>query len=72
MNRLRINATKVRDNSIINVTVYPPVVSNTLLDAVAISEPTITVKVMRAMLPEKYFIPKNEDVNADVIVGHAP
>ena len=66
------NATKVSDKSIANVAVYPPVASNTLFDAVAIREPTITVKVISAMLFEKFFIPKNEEVNAAVIVGHEP
>ena len=51
---------------------YPPVSSKTLVDAVAISEPPITVKVISAILVEKFFIPKNDDVNAAVIVGHAP
>lgn len=47
-------------------------ISSTLLDTVAMSEPAMTVKVMRAMLVEKYFMPKNEDVKAAVMVGHAP
>ena len=64
--------TKVRASSITKALVYPPVASSTLLDAVAIKEPTITVKVISAIFPEKYFMPKKEDVNAAVIVGHAP
>ena len=56
----------------INVLVYPPVTSRILLDAVAISEPPITVKVINAIFVEKYFMPKKEEVNADVIVGQAP
>ena len=51
---------------------YPPVTSITLFDAVAINEPIITVKVINAILFEKCFIPKNEEVNAAVIVGHEP
>ena len=69
---LSANATKVRANSIIKAEVYWPVASSTLFDAVATKEPTITVKVIRAILFEKYFIPKNDDVNAAVIVGHEP
>ena len=53
----KINATKLKDSSIINVVVYPPVISKILFDAVAISEPPITVKVMIAMLVDKCFIP---------------
>ena len=68
----KINATKLKPNNIIKVALYPPVTSKILLDTVAISEPPITVKVMRAMLLEKYFMPKKEDVNAAVIVGQAP
>lgn len=72
MNILSTNATKVRDNSIMNVAVYPPVASRTLFDAVATNEPTITVKVISAILLEKFFMPKKDDVNAAVIVGQAP
>ena len=67
-----MSATKVRDKSIIKVAVYPPVASRTLFDAVAIKEPIITVKVITAILLGKFFIPKNEEVNAAVIVGQAP
>ena len=67
-----IRDTTVRANNIINAPVYPPVISNTLFDAVATKEPTITVKVIRAILFEKFFIPKNDEVNAAVIVGQAP
>ena len=55
-----------------NAAVYPPVASSTLFDAVATNEPTITVKVIRAILSEKCFIPKKEEVNAEVIVGQEP
>ena len=72
MKRLSTNATNVNDNSIIKVAVYPPLNSNTLFEAVATNEPTITVKVISAILLEKCFIPKNDDVNAAVIVGQAP
>ena len=72
MNRLITNAINVRANSMIKGTVYPPVASSTLLAAVATKEPTITVKVIRAILLEKCFIPKKDDVKAEVIVGHAP
>ena len=54
------------------MTVYPPDSSRTLFDAVATSDPTITVKVIIAILPEKCFIPKNDEVNAEVMVGQAP
>ena len=72
MKRFKIKATPVRDSSIVNVEVYPPVTSRILLDAVAMREPPMTVKVMMAMLLEKCFIPKNDDVKAAVIVGQAP
>lgn len=68
----KINATDVRKSNIINVAVYPPVTSKILFDKVAINEPTMTVKVIRAMLVEKYFIPKKDEVKADVMVGQAP
>ena len=55
-----------------NVAVYPPVASKTLFDTVAMREPPITVKVISAMLVEKYFIPKKEEVKALVMVGQAP
>ena len=72
MNILSSHATNVKANSITNAAVYPPVASSTLFDAVAINEPTITVNVIRAILLEKFFIPKNDDVNAAVIVGQEP
>ena len=72
INKFSTNAIKVRTISIINVAVYPPVASRTLFDAVAIKEPAITVNVIRAILLEKCFIPKNDEVNAAVIVGHEP
>ena len=56
----------------INVAVYPPVISRILFETVAMSEPPITVNVINAMFVEKYFIPKKDEVKADVIVGHAP
>ena len=68
----KINATDVRKSNIINVAVYPPVISKILFDKVAINEPTMTVKVIRAMLVEKYFIPKKDEVKAAVMVGQAP
>ena len=55
-----------------NVVVYPPVTSKILFDTVAIREPHMTVKVIRAMLVEKYFMPKKDEVKAAVIVGQAP
>ena len=42
------------------------------MDSVAISEPPITVKVISARLLEKCFIPKKDEVNAAVMVGHEP
>ena len=72
INRFKTNATNVRDSSIINVAVYPPVASRTFVDAVAIKDPIITVKVIIAILFEKYFIPKKDEVKAAVIVGHEP
>jgi len=72
MNTFKMSATNVRNSSIAKVAVYPPVTSRTLLDTVAIREPPITVKVMKAILVEKYFRPKKEEVNAAVIVGQAP
>lgn len=56
----------------INAPVNPPVTSRILFDAVAIREPPITVKVINAILVEKYFMPKKDEVKADVIVGQAP
>ena len=70
--RFNISATKVSIRSMKKVAIYPPVTSNTRLEAVAINEPTITVKVISAILLEKCFIPKKEEVNAAVMVGHAP
>ena len=72
MNIFNTNEINVRESSIIKVEVYPPVSSKILLDTVAIREPPITVKVMRAIFVEKYFIPKKDEVKAAVIVGHAP
>ena len=69
---LSASATKVKIRSIINAPVYPPVISSTLFDAVAIKDPTITVNVIRAILLEKCFIPKKDEVNAAVIVGQEP
>ena len=43
-----------------------------MFDTVAMREPPITVKVISAMLVEKYFMPKNEEVKAAVMVGQAP
>ena len=72
MKMLSKSATKVRARSIMNAPVYPPVISRTLFDAVAIKEPTITVKVITAILSEKCFIPKKDEVKAAVIVGQEP
>ena len=72
MKKLSTSATNVNRRSIINVVVYPPVASSTLFDAVAMNEPIITVKVISAILFEKCFMPKYEDVNAAVMVGQAP
>ena len=72
INKFKINATKVKDNNIAKVALYPPVTSKILLEAVAMKEPPITVNVISAMLVEKYFIPKKVDVKAAVIVGQAP
>ena len=51
---------------------YEDPCSRILFDAVAMREPPITVKVISAMLVEKYFMPKKEEVNAAVMVGQAP
>ena len=72
MNIFRISAANVSVSSIMKVAAYPPVASNTVLDTVAISDPPMTVKVISAILVEKCFIPKKDDVNAAVMVGHAP
>lgn len=72
MKRFNTSAIEVKDSNMINVDVYPPVISKILFEAVAINEPTMTVKVISAILVEKYFIPKNDEVNAAVIVGQAP
>ena len=72
MKTFSIKATNVRHSSIKNADVYPPVTSKTLFDAVAINEPTITVKVIRAIFFEKCFNPKKVEVNAAVIVGQEP
>ena len=65
-------ATKLSIRSIRKVAVYPPVISSTLLETVAMREPPITVNVISAILVEKYFIPKKEEVKAAVMVGQAP
>ena len=70
--KFKISAMALKDRSIANVAVYPPVTSRILFDMVAIREPPMEVKVMRAILVGKYFIPKNEEVNAAVMVGQAP
>ena len=67
-----MSATQVRHKSIIKAALYPPVISKTLFETVAISEPPITVKVIRAIFVEKYFIPKKDEVKAAVIVGQEP
>ena len=67
-----MRATTVSAKSIIKGAVYPPDTSKTLFDAVAIKEPTITVKVISAILDEKCFIPKKVEVQAAVMVGQAP
>ena len=72
MNMFMGSAIKVKDSNIPKAAVYPPVASKTRFAAVAIKDPTITVKVMSAMLVEKYFMPKKEDVYAAVIVGQEP
>ena len=68
----KTSATNVKARSIMNVAAYPPVISSTLLETVAMSEPPMTVNVMRAILVEKCFMPKKEEVKAAVIVGQAP
>ena len=68
----KISAINVNASNMKKVLVYPPVASKTLFDTVAIREPAITVKVIRAMLVEKYFIPKKEEVKEAVIVGQEP
>ena len=68
----RINDANVKANNMKNVAVYPPVASKTLFDTVAMREPPITVKVISAMLVEKYFIPKKDEVKAAVMVGQEP
>ena len=68
----KTNATKQRDNNMIKVAVYPPVISKILFDTVAMREPPITVKVIIAMLVGRYFMPKKDEVNAAVMVGQAP
>ena len=72
MKIFKIKATKVKASSIRKVAVYPPVASKTLLDTAATRDPAMLVKVMSAMLVEKYFMPKKEDVYAAVIVGQEP
>jgi hypothetical protein len=62
----------VRDNNITNEALYPPVASRILFEAVAIKDPIITVNVIRAILLGKCFIPKNDEVNAAVMVGQDP
>ena len=56
----------------VNVALYPPVTSRILFDTVAIREPPITVNVISAILVDKYFIPKNDEVKAAVMVGQEP
>lgn len=56
----------------INVVAYPPVTSKILFDKVAMREPPMTVNVISAMLVEKYFMPKKDEVKAAVMVGQAP
>ena len=68
MKRFKISATKVSASSIRTVTLDPPVSSRTLLDTVAIKEPPMTVKVIKAILVEKYFMPKKEEVKAEEAV----
>ena len=72
MKMFRTKAIKLRKSSIIKVAGYPPVTSRILFDTVAIREPPITVKVISAMLVDRYFMPKKEDVKAAVMVGQAP
>ena len=72
MNTFRTKDTNVKPNNIRKVALYPPVASSTLLDTVAMRDPPMTVKVINAMLVEKYFIPKKEEVNAAVMVGQEP
>jgi len=72
INKFKTSATNVRARSIIKGIMYAPDASKTVLDAVAIKEPTITVKVISAILPEKCLSPKKVDVNAAVIVGQEP
>ena len=72
MNRFRINAMQVKTKSMAKVTLYPLVISKILFDTVAIREPPMTVNVMKAILVEKCFIPKKDEVNAAVMVGHEP
>ena len=72
MNRFRINAMQVKTKSIAKVTLYPLVISKILFDTVAIREPPMTVNVMNAILVEKCFIPKKDEVNAAVMVGQEP
>ena len=72
MNRFRINAMQVKTKSMVKVTLYPLVISKILFDTVAIREPPMTVNVMNAILVEKCFIPKKDEVNAAVMVGQEP
>ena len=72
INMFNIKATKVKESSMAKVAAYPPVTSRILFDRVAIKEPAITVKVIRAILVEKYFMPKKDEVKAAVMVGQAP
>jgi len=72
MNTFITSAMNVSARSITKAAVYPPVASRTRFDTVAISEPAMTVKVMKAMLVGKYFIPKKDEVNAAVMVGQEP
>ena len=72
INKFKIKAILLKDNSMINAPVNPPVTSRILFEAVAMREPPRTVKVISAIFVEKYFIPKKDEVKADVIVGQAP
>jgi len=72
INKFSTRATTVRASSITKGAAYPPDVSSTLFAAVATKDPAMEVNVIIAMLFGKCFIPKNEDVNAAVIVGHVP
>ena len=57
MNKFSTSAATVKPSSIIKVYEYPPDISRTLLDKVAMSDPPMTVKVINAILVGKCFIP---------------